>query len=138
MSQDPDDPLYDRQSQTETLRTVALGIADLVEFVPDALYMLGRDAYSGVPHLDAQPVPARQAIDQNPSALRITHGVLHEVADDAGEQDTVAANPRLRRNDHEPDALAFGDRRISHRDMIEQHADREILHHRADRPGVQP
>jgi len=90
--QEPGQALYDGQPKAQALRTVTLGVGDLVELLEDALQVLLRDADAGVAHLDARGAVGDLAPAADLAALGVAKRVLDEVADHAPEQHGVGAH----------------------------------------------
>ena len=65
----------DRQSETEAGLAVLIRIAKPVKLAEDRLTMLDRDAGSGVPDLDTDPVAATAAADEDPSCNSVTNRI---------------------------------------------------------------
>src|SRR5262249_25146959 len=98
--------LHDGEPQPQAPRAVPFRVADLVEFLKDQLVLVGGDAATGVPHLDAQP-SAATASNNDASIVGIADRVGYEIAQEALEQDRVAVDRHRARDEAQLDVLAL-------------------------------
>ena len=131
-------PPHDGEPQPQAAQPVALRIADLMELLEDAVEMFGRDADSGVLHLDGQPLAIDPAADADRAGLGIAQGVVDQIAQQLHQQAAVGAQNGVAAL-HPPDQpLGGGLLGIGGVERIGDLAGGEGIHHRGNHPGLQP
>ena len=125
--------LHDGQAQPQALAAVALGVAELVEFLEDLLLVRGRDAAAGVPHLQRQPAAAHAAGDQQAARARVAQRVGDEVAHHQIDQRLVGQRCRrgLARAVDQRGSVGLGAEFLLQRAQQRLHGERRVvrLHH---------
>ena len=125
--------LHDGQAQPQALAAVALRVAELVELLEDLLLVLGRNAATGVPHLQRQPAAACAAGDQQASRARVAQRVGDEVAHHQIDQRLVGQRRRrgLARAVNQRGGVGLGAEFLLQRTQQRLHGERRVvrLHH---------
>ena len=87
------------------MRPAPFGVSQLNKFLEDLVVLVDRDARSGIPYLNANPRPIASVSDENASFVRVPHGIGHEVAEDALDQDRVRLKCRAAVGQYQFDPL---------------------------------
>ena len=107
-------------AETETVPTVALRIADLVELVEHRGPMLRRDADAGVANVDTQHAAAPPAADQHPTRLGVAQRIRDQIVQDARENRRIAPHEGAGGDDAQADALLGRGRPEARLERIEE------------------
>ena len=137
MAQQIADPLHDGKTQAKTAAALARGVVELTKFLEDRFQLCRGDAYTRVPHLDAQPVAASAAAKQHLSPFGIFHRVRKEVAEHLLQQAWIAAHVEPAR-DHAPtELLRYSVVGKLGSEAIEHGADLKLYDFRTDDPRLE-
>src|SRR5262245_44816103 len=95
----------DGKPEPEPSTAVSIGAAKPIELAEDAPPLVLGDAHAGVTDIEPQPVSAAPATNDHAAPVRIAHCVGSQVEQDALEQDDIAADPSLARNNPQTQPL---------------------------------
>ena len=130
------EPVDDREPKTKPLCPVALDISELNELMEDFMLSLQRDAASGIPHLDAEVIPATTA-HEDASTIGIADGIGNKVPEDALKEEWVSADDHRAIDGNQPQTLGFGLREMVTANTLQQGPDRKVFTLRLDNAGVE-
>ena len=97
---------------------------------------LQRDAASGIPHLDAEAIPATTS-HEDASTIGIANGIGNKVSEDALKEEWVSADDRRAIDGNQPQTLGFGLREMVAANTLHQGPDRKVFTLRLDNAGVE-
>jgi hypothetical protein len=89
----------DRQTQAHALFAVTLCGVNLIELVEYALAFRRRYAYAGIADVDRKRGSAAAHAEDGTAALGISNSVRHQIEQDPLEQQRIAVDPGMGRND---------------------------------------
>jgi len=89
----------DRQTQAHALFAMTLCGVNLIELVEYPLAFRRRYAYAGIADLDRKKGSAAAHAEDGTAALGISNSVRHQIEQDPLEQQRIAVDPGLGRND---------------------------------------
>ena len=81
---------HDREAEADALGAIALRIAELVELLEHMLLLVGGNAATRIPDLDAELITTAAAADDDAAAIRVRDCIRNDVAQDALQQQRVA------------------------------------------------